>query len=179
LKASGRLGSYFSVSIALIVCRDTNNRSAKSAWGQPGSVVARERLDYSVSPGHLCHNLTFRSPERCLCRQFEISVTSRLDRPNAQLRCILSSAGACADTVFPINWRAAPGTCFWKLFAPARNGPVGRYLELSDACDAMLLLLYGSGFPFGSIAPARVSQPMCGGPSPASTLTGTSAPTLN
>src|SRR5688572_26847012 len=33
--ASGRLGSYLSVSTALIVCRDTSSRRARSPWLQP------------------------------------------------------------------------------------------------------------------------------------------------
>ena len=37
-KASGRLGSYLPVSIALMVCRDTSSLSARSPWLQPRSV---------------------------------------------------------------------------------------------------------------------------------------------
>src|SRR5688572_4304178 len=37
VKASGRLGSYFSVSIALTVWRETPSRSARSAWDQSRS----------------------------------------------------------------------------------------------------------------------------------------------
>src|SRR6202050_3605597 len=59
-KASGRLGSYFSVSIAFTVWRDTLSRPAKSAWDHSRSArktrsrffIAHQLADYPSS----CHH---------------------------------------------------------------------------------------------------------------------------
>jgi hypothetical protein len=50
-KASGKLGSYFPVSIALIVCRDTRNRSAKSPCDQDRSARSTRRRLFTDTSG--------------------------------------------------------------------------------------------------------------------------------